>query len=157
MRNMKRWACSSAAAIPNWAATRARSVCSDSTIIRATGGSWTARAYCPAIPPTHRSPRDLLAEVNARYAKPIFIAETGCEGTFRPAWLRFVADEVAAARAAQVPVEGICLYPVLDHPGWDDGRHCPNGLFDGCGDRAVYAPLADEVAAQRARFGGSTG
>jgi len=107
--------------------------------------------------PAYRPPRDLLAEVNARYARPIFIAETGCEGTFRPAWLRFVADEVAAARAAQVPVEGICLYPVLDHPGWDDGRHCPNGLFDGCGDRAVYAPLADEVAAQRARFGGSTG
>ena len=107
--------------------------------------------------PHYRPPRDLLANVHARYGRPLFIAETGCEGVFRPAWLRFMCDEVAVARAAGVPVEGLCLYPVLDHPGWDDGRHCPNGLFDGCGDRAAYAPLAAEVAVQRARFDAGRG
>ncbi len=102
--------------------------------------------------PHYRAPRDLLAEVHTRYQRPLFIAETGCEGSFRPAWLRFIADEVAAARAAGVPVEGLCLYPILDHPGWDDGRHCPNGLFDGCGNREVYEPLAAEVVTQLRRF-----
>jgi hypothetical protein len=28
-----------------------------------------------------------------------------------------------------VPVEGICLYPVASHLGWDDGRLCENGLL----------------------------
>ena len=31
---------------------------------------------------------------------------------------------------AGVPVEGICLYPIVNHPGWDDDRHCYNGMFD---------------------------
>jgi len=82
---------------------------------------------------------------------------TRLRGDICPGWLRFATDRVAAARVAQVPVEGICLYPVLDHPGWDDGWHCPNGLCDGCSDRAVYVPLAAEVAAQHARFGTATG
>ena len=51
------------------------------------------------------------------------------EGAARPAWLRMILAEVDAAIALGVPVEGVCLYPVLDHPGWDDGRYCPNGLL----------------------------
>ena len=54
-----------------------------------------------------------------------------------------------------VPVEGLCLYPILNHPGWDDDRHCHNGMFDYAdadGKRAVYQPLADEVARQLANL-----
>jgi hypothetical protein len=30
-----------------------------------------------------------------------------------------------------VPVEGICLYPVIDRPDWDDPEHWHNsGLWD---------------------------
>lgn len=100
--------------------------------------------------------RDLIGDVAARYAKPLYIAETGTEGVFRPYWLRYVADEVRAAQAAGAHVGGICLYPILSHLGWDDDRHCPNGLFDGHGvsqPRTAYAPLAAEVAAQVAAFG----
>ena len=83
------------------------------------------------------------------------MSETGTEGARRPSWLRYVADEVAAARRAGVPVEGICLYPVLDHPGWDDERYCPNGLMtleqDGEG-RRVDASLARELACQTVVF-----
>ena len=42
---------------------------------------------------------------------------------------------------AGVPVEGICLYPVLDYPGWADERHCPVGLLgfaDESGRRCVH-------------------
>ena len=79
----------------------------------------------PRYKPFHR----ILAETYSRYGRPIFVAETGIEGHERPAWLSMIAQEVRRARQIGVPVEGICLYPILDHPGWDDDRPCPNGLI----------------------------
>ena len=70
----------------------------------------------------------------------------------RPAWLRYMAREVFTAIAAGVPVEGICLYPILNHPGWDDDRHCYNGMFDyadAYGRREVFVmPRDREVDVQ---------
>lgn len=97
----------------------------------------------------------LLAEIHARYGRPILMAETGIEGDRRADWFRYVAQEVATARARGVPVEGICLYPVANHPGWDDDRDCPNGLLSAQvagGRRSVHAPLAEALAAS-ARHG----
>ena len=57
------------------------------------------------------------------------------------------------AIAEGVPVEGLCLYPILNHPGWDDDRHCYNGLFDyadAIGHREAFGPLADEIAQRTA-------
>jgi hypothetical protein len=124
--------------------------------------------------PRFRPFRAMLAEVYERYGRPVFVAETGIEGAAhvtgrplyeapvpahddaRPDWLRYVGAEVRAARAAGVPVEGVCLYPVLNHLGWDDDRHCQNGLLDfpldGAGLRGVVAPLAGELARQQALF-----
>jgi hypothetical protein len=79
----------------------------------------------PLARPFHR----ILADTYARYGRPIFVAETGIEGDERPIWLAHVAAEVRAAQALGVPVQGVCLYPILDHPGWDDERPCPNGLL----------------------------
>ena len=105
--------------------------------------------------PRYRHLRDMLAEVYERYDRPLFIAETGIEDDSRPAWLRYITNEAAAAVNEGVPVEGVCLYPVLNHPGWDDGRHCHNGLFDyadQAGNREVYLPLATELAYQQHRM-----
>ena len=99
--------------------------------------------------------RELLATVYDRYQRPYFIAETGTEAGARAIWLHYVADEVAAARAAGVPVDGICLYPILNHLGWEDDRYCPNGLFCGMapnGERTVDAALAEELARQQALY-----
>lgn len=99
--------------------------------------------------PQYRPLRQMLADVHARYGRPVFVSETGIEGALRPAWARMVTAEVAAARGAGVPVEGICLYPVLDYPGWENDRHCPTGLFGYSrpdGTRPVDGPLADELA-----------
>jgi hypothetical protein len=105
--------------------------------------------------PRYRPLRELLAETWRRYERPLFIAETGAEGTTRAAWLYYVCGEVRAAIEDGVPVEGICLYPVVDYPGWENERHCEVGLLcraDEAGHRAVYAPLAEEIERQQALF-----
>ena len=66
------------------------------------------------------------------------------------------SNEAAAAIALGVPLEGLCIYPILNHPGWEDARHCYNGLFDypnETGRREVYLPLATELAYQEHRVG----
>jgi hypothetical protein len=54
-------------------------------------------------------------------------------------------------------MEGLCLYPVLNHFGWDDDRPCQNGLLEQervDGRRSVYQPLAAELLrAQRMHSG----
>ncbi len=97
--------------------------------------------------PRRRPFADLLAEVYGRYGRPVLVSETGIEGDVRAAWFTDIWEQVALARSRGVPVEGICLYPVLGHPGWDDERYCPNGLLEllPTGDRQVHEPLADAV------------
>lgn len=113
----------------------------------------------PTIPMGHHEYRplaDMLAEVAERYQKPLFIAETGAEGSGRPAWLHYVCDEVREAQGRGADIQGICLYPVTAYPGWDNSRHCDVGLFSPIGSngkRHVYEPLADELRRQRAIFG----
>jgi hypothetical protein len=102
--------------------------------------------------PEYRPFREILAEVHQRYQRPLFVSETGTENEDRPDWLAYIAGEVRAAVASGVPVQGICLYPILNHPGWDDDRHCCNGLWDYPqldGSRQIYQPLADELGRQK--------
>ena len=105
----------------------------------------------------YRPFRAMLGEAYGRYGRPILIAETGAEGTARPAWLHYVCAEVRAAVAAGVPVEGICLYPVVDYAGWDNERPCEVGLLsvpDASGQRRLDAPFAEELQRQQAIFAG---
>jgi UDP-galactopyranose mutase len=75
--------------------------------------------------------RKLLTEVYERYRRPMFLAETSHYREGRPAWIREVSSEVHAARLAGVPVEGICLYPVIDRPDWEDPNDWHKaGLWD---------------------------
>ena len=102
----------------------------------------------------------MLAEVHARYGRPLLLAETGIEAHERVGWMETVGREVRAALAAGVPVEGVCWYPIANHPGWEDDRHCPNGLLgypDEAGRRPVFEPLADEMARQLAMLDAPVG
>lgn len=97
----------------------------------------------------------ILLEVYERYQRPLFVAETGAEDEDRATWLRYVCTEVRTAMKLGVPVAGICWYPILNHPGWDDDRHCHNGLWDYCdskGCREIYEPLAAEFELQNEIF-----
>ena len=105
--------------------------------------------------PRYRPLHMLLGDLYRRYRKPLFLAETGIENERRPEWLSYITEEVITALEHDVPVEGICLYPIVNHPGWDDDRHCHNGLWDYCnesGHREIYKPLAEELRIQTARI-----
>ncbi len=92
--------------------------------------------------------RYFLTETYARYGRPLLVAETGIEGEARASWFTMIASEVQAAQTAGVPVEGICLYPVVDHLGWDNDRDCPSGLLASriaSGRRDAHEPLAAAI------------
>jgi hypothetical protein len=102
--------------------------------------------------PQYRPVWHMLREVAERFKCPLFVAETGIEDDARPAWLRYMSHEVRSAIRHDVPVRGLCLYPIVNHPGWEDDRHCYNGLWDyadASGARDTYAPLATELQKQR--------
>ena len=111
---------------------------------------WEGGMIVPSDP-RYRHVSEMLREIYERYRRPIFVAETGIEDETRPAWLRYMCREVYTAMQAGVPVEGLCLYPIVNHPGWDDDRHCYNGMFDyadASGRREVFTPLAQELERQ---------
>jgi beta-glucosidase/6-phospho-beta-glucosidase/beta-galactosidase len=102
--------------------------------------------------PRYRPVWQMLREVHERYRRPLFIAETGIEDEARPAWLRYMGYEARRAIREGVPVHGLCLYPVVNHPGWEDDRHCYNGLWDypdSSGEREIYEPLARELESEK--------
>jgi len=103
----------------------------------------------------YRPLSSMLLEVHARYRRPMIISETGTEGEPRAAWLRYVCEQSLAAMRGGCPLHAITLYPILNHPGWNDDRHCHNGLWgypDVDGERAVHLPLRGEILAQAPRL-----
>ena len=88
---------------------------------------WDAGSNDPRWMPLHL----LLAEVYQRYQRPFFIAETSHYGIGRAPWLEEVSAEIHQALQNQVPLEGACLYPILDRFDWEDSTHWHNcGLWD---------------------------
>jgi hypothetical protein len=103
----------------------------------------------------YRPLSSMLLEVHARYRRPMIISETGAEGDGRAPWLRYVCEQSLAARREGCSLHAITLYPILNHPGWSDDRHCHNGLWDypdPHGERAVHAPLREEMLNQAQRL-----
>lgn len=110
-----------------------------------------SRRKIPRGHEVYRPLSEILHEFFQLYGKPIFIAETGIEDDERPDWFRYVCEQTAHARSGGVDINGICLYPVVNHPGWADDRHCHNGLWDyadDSGHREIYEPLAAEIEYQ---------
>jgi beta-glucosidase/6-phospho-beta-glucosidase/beta-galactosidase len=100
--------------------------------------------------PLHR----LLGEVYERYGRPLFLSETSHFGVGRAPWIAEIAVEVAQARASGTPIEGICIYPILDRPDWDNLSHWHHsGLWDvdPMPDGTLRRVLNREYAAELAR------
>jgi hypothetical protein len=89
--------------------------------------NWNHDMRDPRWIPFHR----LLKECHARYGRPIVLTETSNVGQDRALWMRDISRELRLALDVDVPVEGACLYPIIDRPDWDDFNWWHNsGLFD---------------------------
>jgi protoporphyrinogen oxidase/glycosyltransferase involved in cell wall biosynthesis len=94
----------------------------------------------PRRQPLHQ----ILLELNQRYQRPVMLAETSHVGSGRGVWIREVASEVARAMEQGADVRGICLYPTIDRPDWDQEHHWHHsGLWDL--DREGPDPLARQL------------
>lgn len=106
----------------------------------------------PCIDPHYRPFRQILRELHQRYAAPMFIAETSSLGEARPEWLRYVGAEVRAALRDGIPIEGLCIYPVVDTPDWNNYLHIHQGLWgmaDETGARPSHPLLLRELRRQQ--------
>lgn len=63
---------------------------------------------------------ELIREAHARSGCPVILSETGHSLEHRPNWITYVAEECHEATLTGVPFWGICLYPIVDRPDWDD-------------------------------------
>ena len=73
----------------------------------------------------------LLAVLYKRYRRPLFLAETSHVGNGRSRWILETGEEIYRARLEGTPVEGVCLYPVIDRFDWQRPDHWHNsGLWD---------------------------
>jgi hypothetical protein len=61
----------------------------------------------------------------------LFVSETSHFGAGRARWILEIGRAVRDAKARGIPVDGICLYPILDRYDWENREHWHNsGLWD---------------------------
>ena len=102
--------------------------------------------------PRWRPLSDLLSDAFKRYNKPVVLSETSHPGEDRGKWITFISGQCTNAIAAGVPLYGVCLYPIIDRPDWDNLNHWHHsGLWDnltlqsGAYPREIYQPYADAL------------
>jgi hypothetical protein len=118
------------------------------------GNQWefgTQRPLSWQLDDPRRAPlSQLLDTVRRRYQRPLVIAETGHSGVRRANWMREVAGEVALLRKEGAAIEGICLYPILDRPDWNNTSHwhdCGMWHLEHCADGILRRRLNEQYAA----------
>lgn len=73
------------------------------------------------LPDPRRAPfSELLKEVWNRYNRPLIISETGHFDADRSAWLNNILSETKRALELNIPIQGLCIYPVMDRPCWHE-------------------------------------
>lgn len=81
--------------------------------------------------PRWRPLSHLLKEAYLRYDRPIALTETSHPREDRPMWIKQIAKESSKLIEDNVPFWGVCIYPIIDRPDWDnltDWHHA--GLWD---------------------------
>ncbi len=73
----------------------------------------------------------MLQQTADRYRAPVILAETGASAEARVPWLRLLTAECRRALEMGVDLQGVCIYPVVTSPDWDDQTaFFDGGLFD---------------------------
>ena len=74
---------------------------------------------------------DLVRTVHQRYGGDLLITETAHVDDMRPKWLEYVADQTDLLLDENVPLQGVCLYPILGMPEWhEQDRWTQMGLWE---------------------------
>ncbi|MBS6435522.1 NAD(P)-binding protein [Pantoea sp.] len=87
----------------------------------------------------------LLLNLAQRYQRPILLAETSHVGSGRPAWMSYITAQIAQAQLDGCEILGVCIYPIIESPLWEDPHHWPrSGLWDVAPDftRQLHQPTA---------------
>jgi hypothetical protein len=99
---------------------------------------------------------ELVYSVWSRYGGELIVTETAHVGDQRGPWLHQVAREAAALLQRGVPLNGVCLYPILGMPEWHEPDvWTPMGLWDPvcvrepCGERLICEPMREALASAR--------
>lgn len=73
----------------------------------------------------------LLNNAYRRYNRPVVLSETGHFGSGRADWMRDITRDCLQSMEMGTELWGICIYPLIDRPDWDNLAHYHNsGLFD---------------------------
>ncbi len=73
----------------------------------------------------------LLQQAYERYGRPIVLSETSHPGEDRPKWIAFIAQQCITVLQKDIPLWGVCWYPIIDRPDWDHLTHWHHsGLWD---------------------------
>jgi hypothetical protein len=91
----------------------------------------------------------LLNEVWQRYEKPLLIAETAAHGCAKSSWLGWILSETDIVRSKGIPVEAVCLYPIISFRDWFSGEPHDAGLWDepgASGERSCDIAFRDTIA-----------
>lgn len=95
---------------------------------------WILDEPCATLPLTdpRRMPiRNIVATVWKRYGREILLSETSQVGDMRQHWMKELLREAVAIRALNIPIAGMCWYPVLEMAEWQTpGLWTPMGLWD---------------------------
>ena len=70
--------------------------------------------------PRWRPLHQLLQQAYQRYGRPVVLTETSHPKEDRPKWTHFIAKECVAALQKGIPLLGVCWYPIVDRPDWDN-------------------------------------
>jgi len=126
---------------------------------------WTNQweIHCPGVPLSDDDPRrqtlsQIVKYVWKRYGHEMLITETSHVDDMRPVWMSELADEAEKLLHSDIPLRGICLYPVLGMPEW----HAPDrwtqmGLWElidreGKLVREPHLPMIDSLSEAQSRI-----
>jgi beta-glucosidase/6-phospho-beta-glucosidase/beta-galactosidase len=107
---------------------------------------------------------DLLRNAYRRYQKPFVITETSHSGNDRPQWINYITEQCEIILRDQLPLLGVCLYPIIDRPDWDDLiQWHQSGLWDNpdagpesLPKRILYKPYSDALIKAMAKISAVT-
>jgi beta-glucosidase/6-phospho-beta-glucosidase/beta-galactosidase len=73
----------------------------------------------------------LLKNVYQRYGLPVIVTETGHFNEGRPRWIHEIKEESEKALEMGIDLRGVCIYPVIERPDWDDlNQSHKSGIWD---------------------------